>query len=182
MKFLLLSNIIGIVALIVWTFSIQVNKKTNIMKLQLLANIFYAIQYFLIGANSAACMNLVSTGRYYIYTKNEEKGKTNSYFLLVSFIVMILLIGLCTYDGALSLIPIMITICYTYATWQKNTKVLRFIFLFAAIVWIFYNFYVGAYVTIVGNMMEIVSGSIAIFRFDIDNRKKEKQESENNEQ
>lgn len=163
---LVISNIIGTIALILWTSSVQVNKKSTLIRLQLLANIFYAIQYFLIGANTAAWMNIVSTIRYYMYNKNEEKNKQNSYSLLFVFIGIILIISILTYTNILSLIPSIITIGYTYATWQKNTKVIRFIFLFAAVIWIFYNAYVGAYVSIIGNVMELLSGFIAIYRFD----------------
>lgn len=163
---LIISNLIGAIALTFWVISIQINKKTILMKLQLLANVLYAIQYFLIGATTAAIMNLVSTVRYYIYDKNEEKGKQNSYAMLIAFIVIILVIGIVTYNGIISVIPVTISIAYTYATWQKDVKVIRYTVMFAAVVWIFYNAYVGAYITIAGNVMEIISSSIAILKFD----------------
>ncbi len=164
---LIISNLIGSIALAFWIISTQTNKKNILMKLQLLANFLYAIQYFLIGANIAAIMNLVSTVRYYIYNKNEEKGKENSYTMLVTFILIILVIGIFTYNEIINIIPIIITIAYTYATWQKNVKIIRYTIIIAAIIWIFYNSYVGAYITIIGNILEIVFNFIAILKFDI---------------
>ena len=69
----------------------------------------------------------------------------------------------------IDIIPIAITLLYTYITWQKNTRVIRYGVIFAAIIWIYYNFSVQAYITIIGNILEILSGFIAEF-----NIKKEK--------
>lgn len=169
---LIISNLIGAMALAFWTISMQVNKKSTLMKFQLIANFLYAIQYLLIGAITAATMNIISVVRYYIYYKNEEKGKDNTYFMLFTFILIIIIMGAITYNGAVNIIPIAISIVYTYATWQKDVKIIRYVIMFAAIIWIFYNMYVGAYITIVGNVMEVISSLTAIIRYDKMNNNK----------
>ena len=163
---LVISNIIGFVALSFWIYSIQLYENNKILKFQLLANLFYAIQYFLIGAITAGIMNIISTIRYYIFYKNAQKGKENSKILLIIFILTIIIAGLITYQSLIDLIPFGITIIYTYMTWQKNTKIIRYIFTIVAFIWVYYNTTVQAYASSIGNIMEIISGGIAIYRFD----------------
>jgi len=85
-------------------------------------------------------------------------------FLLL-FVFLILFIGVFTYDGVLSLIPIVISVFYTLSSFNSNAKWNRFCVLFLAFVWIYYNFKVEAYISILGNLMEIVSGILALVRF-----------------
>ncbi len=162
-----ITEFFGGIALIFWAISIQTKEKSKILKLQSLANIFYMGQYFLLHAPSAAFMNLVSTIRGIVFYQKEKQNKPNTKLSLIIFISLIILIAILTCNTPLSLIPIAITIMYTITTYQKNTKIIRITFLMAAFVWIFYNLKVGAYAPLIGNIIEIISGTISILRFDI---------------
>lgn len=171
-------QIFGVFALVFWCISIQMNKRKKVLILQTLANIFYSAQYFFLGAVSTAGMNLISTIRTLIFYRNDKKKKTNSIFSLMLFITLILTIwcidiilnGFKYYE----IIPVFITIAYTYATWQQNLHVLRYIFLVCAFLWIGFNLKVGAYVLVIGNVLEIISGITAISRFDIKKKNRKK--------
>jgi len=160
-----LAQILGVLAIICWVISIQNNNKKNILICQLLANFLYFIQYFLLNAFTASFMNLVSTIRCFVFYDDELKKNKTSKYSLVFFILIIILIGIFTFDRILSLIPILITLAYTYTSFQDNLSLTRYIFIIAAFIWIYYNFQVGAYVSICGNVLEIISGVISIIRF-----------------
>ena len=166
----MLEQLMGTIALSCWAASIQSKEKKSIMKLQVAANLFYAIQYYMLGAYSAASMNVVSTIRSIMFARNEINKKNNTKLSLFMFVIAIVILGILTCNKIISIIPIIIALAYTYATWQKNTKVLRITFLVAAIVWFFYNSIVGAYAPLVGNVIEIISGIVAISRFDINQK------------
>lgn len=163
-----LSYIFGIVGLLFWVASIQWKEKNKILTSQIIASIFYAIQYFLIGAMTAGYINLISIVRAYIYNKQKEK---NTVVSLITFIIIILFIGLVTCEDLLSCIPIVAGLIYTYITWQKNTRIIRMGFLIAAIILLYYNCTVGAYVSGIGNIFEIISSIVSIYRFDIVKKK-----------
>ena len=161
-----LPHVFGAFALGTWISSVQVKKKFNILILQLLANIFYAIQYFLLGFFSTGLMNIVSAFRCFAFGINAKRNKNNSFglLLLILFIIFVLSLIFCkTYIG---LIPIFTTLLYTISSWQDNTKYLRYIFVLCSILFVFYNWIVGAYVTLIGNIFEIISGIISIIRFE----------------
>lgn len=160
----ILSQIIGLLAIICWVMSIQQKNKEKILMNQMFANTLYTIQYVLLGAYSASAMNITSAIRSLVFYNDEKKHKQSKLTGSI-LIAAIIIIGIITYSSPISTIPILITIAYTYSVWQSNLKITRIIFIIAAIIWIYYNLKVGAYVSIVGNILEIISGIISIKRF-----------------
>ncbi len=155
----------GLVAIFFWIISLQEKRQYKIIYLQMFANLFYAIEYLLLGVLSASAMNFVSTVRCYLfYTKKKERRKVPKVWL-IGFISLLLILGIITYNGYLSLIPIIITMFYTIASYLKKSKWIRIVVLLAAFIWIYYNYIVGAYVTIIGNVLEIASSSISLIRY-----------------
>lgn len=161
----LLIQIIGALAVLLWVISVQQKKQYKILFLQALANLMYTIQYFLLGVFTAGSMNLVSCGRCFLFYKKRKEKKNIPKIYLIGFILSLVTLGIITYENKLSLIPIIITIFYTISSYMKNSNWLRIIFLVAAFIWVYYNYTVGAYVCIIGNILEIISGSISLIRF-----------------
>ena len=160
-----LANILGVLAIICWVGSVQLKKKKDILLSQTVANGIYSIQYALIGAFSASVMNLSSFFRlliFYLYEKVERKAPKWIMFL---FMGLVIFLGFITFNGPLTLIPVFATILYIYSAWQDDLKILRYLYIVAAIFWIYYNFKVGAYIVIIGNVLEIISGITAIIRY-----------------
>ena len=103
-----IAQIIGAFAVACFIFSIQYKKKKDILKLQFIANILYAIEYGFLGIFTATGMNLISSIRCLVFSKYGNKQipiKT-----LYLFIGLIILVGYFSYQNLLSLIPIGITL------------------------------------------------------------------------
>ena len=160
-----LAQVLALFAILFWVISILLKNKKNILLMQVIANGIYGIEYLLLGAFSAASMNFLSFLRllvYYFYTSLNIKMPK---WILFVFIALVLLFGIITYDGLISLLPIIITVLYTYAFWQNNLNVARIIYIVAAIIWIYYNYEVGAYVGIIGNALEITTGLVSLIKY-----------------
>lgn len=160
-----LAQVLALFAILFWVISILLKNKKNILLMQVIANGIYGIEYLLLGAFSAASMNFLSFLRllvYYFYALLNIKMPK---WILFVFIALVLLFGIITYDGLISLLPIIITVLYTYAFWQNNLNVARIIYIVAAIIWIYYNYEVGAYVGIIGNALEITTGLISLIKY-----------------
>ena len=161
----ILAQVLASFAILFWVISILLKNKKNILLMQVIANGIYGIEYLLLGAFSAASMNFLSFLRllvYYFYALLNIKMPK---WILFVFIALVLLFGIITYDGLISLLPIIITVLYTYAFWQNNLNVARIIYTVAAIIWIYYNYEVGAYVGIIGNILEITTGLISLIKY-----------------
>ena len=92
MEKIIMSNMVGVIALLFWIISLQANNKSKILKLQLLASIFYTIQYFIIGGISAGIMSIISLVRYAIFYRYIENKKNIPTYLLFLFSVLILIV------------------------------------------------------------------------------------------
>lgn len=167
----ILPHIFGAFALGAWVSSVQVKKKTSILFFQLLANAFFAAQYFLLGLVSTALLNLFSVFRSCVFGINAKKNKNNPLWLLIFLLLIIFILALIYCDNFLALIPVCTTILYTVSTWQNNTNYLRYVFIICAILFLIYNFKVGAYIALLGNLFELISGAISVLRFDEGKRK-----------
>ncbi len=162
----LLAQFIGVIAFLFFVFSIQQKDKKNILKFQLIANTCYAIQYFLLNILTAGLMNIVSLVRLGLFYYYDKKKKTCPKGILIALIILLILIGIISYDGIISLVPIIITILYTLSTYQNNLLIIRWVFVVCGFIWFIFNYSVGAYTAIVGNVFEVVSGLIAIQRIE----------------
>ena len=162
---MLYAQIIGAAAMLIMILSVQCNKKKNILLVQAISNLLYFIQYILLNAFSAATLNLITILRNICFYSYDKKNKNIPTWLLILFIIIILLIGKFVYSNVLDLIPIFITVMYTIGASCKNTNNFRKVFLGCSFLWIIYNFSVNAFVGVFGNIFEIVSISIALYRY-----------------
>lgn len=169
----IVAQVIGIMAVTVWVLCIQMKDKKKILELQIVASIFYAIQYLLVNAVSAGVLEIVSIVRIAYFYKNEKEGKENSVLSLILLNLLTVVVIVIFYQNIFSLLPLVIGMLYTFSTWQKDTKIIRICFLIAAILWIIYNVYFKAYAVLIGNFFEVASGVISILRFG-DLKRKEK--------
>ena len=161
----LVVQIIGCFAVAFWVFSIQNKKQSHILFFQLLANVLYFIQYSFLNVFAAASMNMLSSFRSFVFYYKRKNDKDISKMWLIIFIILTLVLGIIFYQNYLSLIPIIATLLYTVSTWMKDSKWIRLAFIIAALAWIYYNYIVGAYISIVGNVFEIISGITALIKF-----------------
>jgi len=161
----ILASVIGVLAIITWIISIQNKDKKGILIYQIVANVLYGSQYFLLGAYSASLMNLISCLRCLVFYFEDKKQGKISNFSLILFTFIILLLGIITYNGLISILPIIAGLLYMYSIWQNNLTTTRYLFIINALIWLCYNFTIGAHVNIIGNIFEILSGIISIIRF-----------------
>lgn len=167
----ILIQFFGLLALLSWVSSVQWKSKSGILKLQILASVFYCLHYSFLDAYSAAAVSVVSILRLLTIFIIEKKGNRPGWVVLALFEILLVVVAVFTFNGALSLIPIIITALYTYSTWQSNTKILRIVFFIGGWLWIYFNYNVGSFVLIIGNSLEIISSAVSYIRFDIKNKK-----------
>lgn len=169
----LYAQLIGAAAMLTMTFSVQCRKKKHMMTVQSLAHLLYSFQYALLGAFSAAFMDIISVLRNFLFYKYDKDKKKIPTILPILVITITLIIGYLTYTNPLSLLPTIVAILYTIGASFKDPKVYKYVFGSCAIAWLFYNLKFKAYVCVIGNLMEITSTIIALVR-EIKRKKKKK--------
>ncbi len=157
-----LAQVMGAVALILTVIGVQFKKKDNIVFLNVFANIFVAIEYFLLGAITGAVVSILNAIRCFVFYLFSRKNLKPSVIVLVIFEIVSITSGILTWENWWSLIPIVVTMAYTYGLWQDNIFIIKLFTGFAGFGWAIYNFVVRAYVGLVHEVMQLISSIIAI--------------------
>ena len=167
-----LIRIFGIIGLILCIIPFQFKKYKHIILCKMASELSFGVQYLLMGligtpgAYTGALIDAVSGGRNFLYYKFAKKGKSTLPVVLV-FSVVVIGIGVGSWAGLISLLPILAKLITTVSYGIKNERLLRYITLPSCILWIAYNGVIGAWEGIIADSLAFISILIAIYKFDI---------------
>lgn len=160
----ILAQICGIIALILTVIAVQFKTKEKIVMCSVFANIVVAIQFFLLNAITGAVVSIINTIRCIIFYYYKKKDMKPSIIILLIFEIIAVVSGIMSWQNIWSIIPIIVTIVYTYGLWQDNVKVIRIATGIAGLGWAIYDVIVMAYVGAIQEASQLVSAIIALFR------------------
>jgi len=162
---------VGFIALIFALLVFQAKKRDGMLKLHILASGFFAIHYFLLGAYSGSAINTMNILRNYSFSK--FKKKKNSWLLPAIFIVLFIIIGIVSWQGWISLLPILSAVGGTIAFWQSKPKIIRILSFIILPMWFIYDALSGSYPGMIAEFIIFTSDIVGLCRYDIfKNRKK----------
>ena len=157
---------IGFLALASSLVSFQFKKHRQIMLFRTASELIFALQYILMGEWSGAAMDGISVIRNTLYTQLVKKNRSTTP-VIIGFCIFVVIIGIVTFKGIISLLPIISKLLTTISYGMKNERWLRLITLPSCIFWIIYNVYVGSAAGILADSMTLISLMIAVYKFDI---------------
>ena len=131
------------------------------MKFGIIATIISAVSYLFLKAYTGMAMCIVAIIRNLLFTKDEKSTRN-----LILIIILTILSSIPTFDSYFCLFNVIATIIYTYALWQKNTKVYKLLGIIVNGLMIIYDVYIKSIFgvilitisfisSIVGYLMEI---------------------------
>ena len=168
-----IAQFFGFLAIITCFMSYQKTNKKDFFIVQLITNIFYGVQYLILHAYSGCISSVISLLKNILFYNLEKRNKKISIYFLVIFGMAFIVGGIFTYEGIYSVIPVFIHCTYTIATWFKDLKITYTLSLGTSILWIIYSFIVGAYVSIIASIIELIAGILGLRKLALE-RKKEK--------
>ena len=159
-----LAQIFGFTSLIILIISFQKNSKKTLLKYQIVSSSFEAIQYLLLSALSGCVMNITMCIRNLIFFKYKEKIP-NIYLIFI--IIVMTILSLISYNGAISLLPCIGSIIYTIALAKSNITITRITNTITCILYLIYDIKVLAIAGMISTITELISTIIAIIRYDL---------------
>lgn len=165
MSLTMIYYIVSILSIFFFVISVQFKEKKNILLSQFFASLCYFIAYYILGAYSGCAIELVEQSKDLTFYFFERKNKKIPIILLIIFLVLLLVASIVTYDGFYSLLPLIINLSYFVSSYVKNPKYIRIVMLICGFLWAIYNLIIGAYIIIIGNVLEIVSAIISLIRY-----------------
>lgn len=156
----LFNQFFGLIATILSIISLLYSKKKKVMKIQMISNIMFTLQYIVLKAKSAAFVGAIAVLRGSFFSNNRYRRSKVAFLISLALFAAIF-----SYDGTfLSLIPIINSILCILGASMKNVRNYKVVYGICSAIWIYYNYTVGAYVVIISNIFEIISATIGYLK------------------
>lgn len=160
----LLIQIIGLAAVFFEIGSVQRKKRINILGFQLIGNALWVVHFLLLGAVTGAALNVVGAIRAYTFQRFGSSSNRSTTVLGV-VLLLVLIIGAASWQGDLSILPLVATIVTTIGIWQLKEQRIRVIVLISSPLWFAYNLLIGSYAGVANEILLMVSILIALGRY-----------------
>lgn len=158
----IISQIIGTLAFIASLISYHRKKKKDIFKTQLLAHILNIIHYFLLGAINGCITKVLALLREWFMILKENNPKLSKKIFLLIFILLYVSATILTYNGIISILPLVAAIIYMIFIWNGNEMQVKKAACCCYILWLIYNIFVLSISGIISNSISIISTFIAV--------------------
>ena len=165
---------LGIITLLLFALSMHQRKKETFLLLQIFAAALYVIQYILTDKITGAVIFSIVVIRGLVFFYYKKKNKKPSSIILAIFLSALAISTYFTWQNYLSIIPYIATSAITWGTWQDNMRLTRKTTLLGRSISIIYNFAAGMYTSAITEVCVTISTLIAIWRYDYNNKKKER--------
>ena len=167
-----IANIIGIAAVAMFVLSYQCKTRRSILFFNAGSRVLYVLQYLLLGAFEGAVLDIVALA-VSVLAQHRDRGwmKKHPRLTVLGANVFVAAMGLLCYKNVFSLLPILSVLFETDALWLKQERQIRRVSFFGAPCWLAYNLVCAAYGSAIGNVLAMVSISIAMVRYDMGKKK-----------
>ncbi|MCH5314678.1 MAG: YgjV family protein [Eubacterium sp.] len=161
----IITQIIGFVGFFLAVATFQSNKHKNITLIKCASDAMFVIQFILLGAYTGAIMNGIGCVRNIVYAQLVEKKKS-VVTAVVIFSLIILLGGVVTWSGPISLLAIVGKLLSTLSYAFKKPKTVRLMTIPVCLVWGVYDAISGSPAGVLTEVFTLASIATAYFRFD----------------
>jgi len=158
---------IGFVGLVFAIISFQNNKRNLILVFLGMAQMCFIAHFALLEVWPAFAVNIVGVVRTFSFLLRGKKKWMDKNTLMYVFVGLFCIAGALSWNGWLSLLPIMAMIVETIGLWKKNPRLIRSIVIVPRPLWITYNIIHHSYAGVMTEVFVIISLLTAIVRFDI---------------
>ena len=152
----LLAQILGIIGFILAVVGSNELTTKKVFKYNILCNIFYTIQYALLGGYSGAICCFIAIIRDIIFSRFKKKIPL---YLLLIYIVIVILINYSFIHNVFDIIPVLNIIAFAIALWSKDILNIKIIGAFTCFLGVIYDFKEKAFTTII---KEIIDGLVGL--------------------
>lgn len=163
---LIVSQIIGVLAVGTFLLSYQQKKRKNIIIFNVVSRVLYILQYLLLGAFEGAVLDILGALSSVIATQ-KDNGFVKKHTLVTVIIINVVIVaaGILLYENVFSLLPMVGVLLQTTAFWINDERIIRRVSLAGSPFWFVYNFVSRAYGSAVGDVLTMGSIIIAMIKY-----------------
>ena len=159
------AQIIGFVAFIFSLIAFHRKNKNKILGNMIISNVLNLIHYLLLGAYSGCITKVLAIIRDNFIILKDKNKKLSSNIYLILFILIYIIAGIFTYNGIISLLPLMAALIYIIFIWNGKEITNKKVAFGTYFLWLIYNIFVLSIPGIISNVVSIISTFIAIINY-----------------
>lgn len=153
-------QVVGFIAMFIIFYAFTIKDDRKLIQVLSFSNIFWILHFFLLGNIWALIATIVAMIRLYLSLKYKRSMIA---LLFVAFLSVFL--WYFSYEGAISLIPIIATIFASYAFFYSEKIQLRIILLVVSAMWLYYHMQTGSISGIINEVVVQTTLCLTIYRF-----------------
>lgn len=166
-----LNQALGLLGSLIVFASVQFNNRRVILAAQAAACLMWIVHYGLLGATTAATINILSFARSVVFYFNDRKWAQSRAWLW-AFLALYVVNTVLTWAGPMSLLPGIAMSMTTVALWTRDMRRTRLLYLTNSPFWFTYDILARSYSCMVIEAIAFVSYAVAVWRFDIKNSRR----------
>lgn len=133
----ILSQILVIVYYLIYSYTFHLKDSNKILILGIIATIISSLSYMLLSAYTGMIMCFIAIIRNLLFKKDKESTSA-----LIIIIILTIIGSIFTFDSYFSLFNVIATLIYTYALWQKDSKIYKLLGVIVNGLMTIYNIYI----------------------------------------
>ena len=153
------ANIIDFLAAMLQVASGSIKKKAKILVVQIVQLLMQGVSMLLLGGITGAVNNVLSCLRNYLCYKE----KLNIYWKAALIAASVALTLLLNDQGLLGVIPVVVCTVYILLMDLKDPIAFKLLVTLTFVPWVFYHFFLQAYVAAVFDVLTILSNAVTLF-------------------
>lgn len=158
--FLIIGNIIALVASLLMVYSGILKEKKKILCVQTVQIGLSVISNIILGGITGAIINAISIIRNIIYYK-EKLGTSEKIIITVLAVSLSLMFNNL---GIIGVLPIVSTVTYVWLMNIKDVKKFKLLIAFTMLMWLIYDIVIKSYTSAIFDFMNILANMITIFQ------------------
>ena len=155
----ILSQILVIIYYLIYSCTFHFKDSKKILVIGIIATIISSISYLLLNAYTGMAMCFVAIIRNLLFTKDK-----NSNLNLILIFLLTIIASMFTFNSYFCLFNIIATLIYTYALWQKNTKIYKLLGIVVNALMIVYNIYIKSILGVILISIAFISSIIGYLK------------------
>ena len=163
MSYVLIGNIIALIACLLMVYSGILKSKIKIIYTQTIYILLCVISNLVLGAFTGAIVNALNGARNIIYYKNKLSFKTK----IVLTILLIIFSLIFNNAGFIGLLPLIGSVLYIWCIHIKNITKFKIVIIIYQLLWLIYDVYVKLFVFALFEFMTIITNVIAIIQINM---------------
>lgn len=160
MLYIVIGNIIALIASILMVYSGLIKEKKKILYVQTIQIGLSVISNLVLGGITGAIINAISCVRNILCYKERLNLKAKIIIVILAIIISLLFNNL----GIIGILPIISLVTYTLLMNTKDVIKFKVLIIFTMLMWLIYDLYIKSYSSAVFDFMNIIANIVSIYQ------------------